>query len=55
VAPNSGPPLHKHSMEGEAFYVLEGMFSFSYGDKDTKVGKGQFVYAKRRVSHLQEC
>jgi len=22
VAPNNGPPLHKHSMEDESFYVL---------------------------------
>jgi mannose-6-phosphate isomerase-like protein (cupin superfamily) len=43
--PNNGPPLHKHSMEDEAFYVLEGDFSFPYGSsKDTRASKGQFTY-----------
>ena len=51
MAPNNGPPLHKYSMGDEAFYVLEGVFSFSYGYKDTKVGKGQFLYAQRGEFH----
>lgn len=51
VAPNSGPPLHKHSMEDEAFYVLEGEFSFPYASKDTKAAKGQFMYAPRGEFH----
>jgi quercetin dioxygenase-like cupin family protein len=51
VAPNNGPPLHKHSMEDEAFYVLEGDFSFPYGSKDTKASKGQFVYVPRGEFH----
>jgi quercetin dioxygenase-like cupin family protein len=52
VAPNNGPPLHKHSMEDEAFYVLEGDFSFPYGsNKDTKAGKGQFIYSPRGEFH----
>ena len=52
VTPNNGPPLHKHSMEDEAFYVLEGDFSFPYGNsKDTKAGKGQFMYLPRGEFH----
>ena len=51
VSPSNGPPLHKHSMEDEAFYVLEGDFSFPYGSKDTKVGKGQFMYVPRGEFH----
>ena len=43
AAPNNGPPLHKHSMEDESYYVLEGVFSFPYGGKETKAGKGQFI------------
>jgi quercetin dioxygenase-like cupin family protein len=38
VAPNNGPPLHKHSMEDEAFYVLE---------EETKGTKGQLIYVPR--------
>jgi quercetin dioxygenase-like cupin family protein len=51
AAPNSGPPLHKHSMEDEAFYVLEGEFSFPYGSKETKASKGQFMYIPRGEFH----
>jgi len=52
VPPNSGPPYHKHSMEDEAFYILEGMFSFPYGNKESKVSeKGQFIYASRGEFH----
>lgn len=51
VAPNNGPPLHKHSMEDEAFYILEGMFSFPYGSKRTDVSKGEFMYVPRGEFH----
>lgn len=45
VLSDNGPSLHKHSMEYEVvFYVLEGEFSFLYGDKESKVAdKGQFI------------
>lgn len=51
VAPNNGPPLHKHSMEDEAFYVLEGVFSFPYASKETEVGKGQSINVPRGEFH----
>ena len=52
VPPNNGPPLHKHSMGDEAFYVLEGEFSFPYGNKEAKVAdKGQLINAPRGQSH----
>jgi mannose-6-phosphate isomerase-like protein (cupin superfamily) len=51
AAPNNGPTLHKHSMEDEAFYILEGVFSFPYGSKDTKVGRGQYIYVQRGEFH----
>jgi mannose-6-phosphate isomerase-like protein (cupin superfamily) len=51
VDPNSGPPLHKHSKEDEAFYVLEGIFSFSDGIEETKADKGQFIYLPRGKFH----
>jgi quercetin dioxygenase-like cupin family protein len=49
--PNNGPPFHKHSMEDEAWYVLEGDFLFHYGNKDIKASKGQFIYAPRGEFH----
>jgi mannose-6-phosphate isomerase-like protein (cupin superfamily) len=51
AAPNNGPPLHRHSREDESFYVLEGEFSFPYGNKQTKAGKGQFMYVPRGEFH----
>jgi mannose-6-phosphate isomerase-like protein (cupin superfamily) len=51
VASSNGPPLHKHSMEDEAFYILEGVFSFPYGSKETKAGIGQFIYTPRGEFH----
>jgi quercetin dioxygenase-like cupin family protein len=51
VAPNNGPPLHRHSREDESFYVLEGEFSFPYGDKEAKAGKGQFMYVPKGEFH----
>lgn len=51
VAPSKGPPLHQHSMEDEAWYILEGNFSFLYGNRETKVTKGQFMYAPRGELH----
>ncbi len=48
---NNGPPLHKHSKEDEAYYILEGDFSFLYGDKEIKADKGRFVYVPRGGFH----
>ena len=47
----NGPPLHRHSMEDEGFYVLEGEFLFPYGNSEIKAGKGQFTYAPRGEFH----
>ena len=39
-------------MEDEAFYVLDGDFSFPYGSsKDTKSSKAQFTYVPRGEFH----
>jgi hypothetical protein len=50
VASNNGPPLHKHLMEDEAFYVLEGDFSFPYGSKETRISKGQVIYIPQETN-----
>jgi hypothetical protein len=39
-------------MEDEAFYVLEGDFSFPYGNSKNKhAGKGQFRYVPKEEFH----
>ena len=45
IQPEGGPPPHIHHREDEAFYVLEGKFSFLSAGKQTEAGAGSF-YAK---------
>jgi quercetin dioxygenase-like cupin family protein len=49
--PESGPPLHVHEHEDEAFYVLEGEIELHVGDLVTRLGPGGFAFAPRRVPH----
>ena len=52
VAPNNGPPLHKHLMEDETFYVMDGVFTFPYGNKEAKVlEKGHLINTTRGQFH----
>jgi quercetin dioxygenase-like cupin family protein len=46
-----GPPLHVHSHEDEAMYVLEGQIRFRVGDEDLVAGPGTWVSQPRRVPH----
>lgn len=46
-----GPPLHVHSREDEAFYVLEGRIRFRQGDDDFTAGPGAWVWSPRGVPH----
>jgi uncharacterized cupin superfamily protein len=38
-----GPPPHIHHQQEEAFYVLEGTFSFLSGDKTINAEPGTFM------------
>lgn len=51
VAPQSGPPLHIHSLEDESFYILEGDLTVQTGDKTTLVHPGSFVYLPKGRPH----
>jgi quercetin dioxygenase-like cupin family protein len=51
VQPQNGPPPHIHHREDEAFYVIEGRFSFLSGDKETVCEAGSFIYIPRGVIH----
>lgn len=44
-------PLHRHSREDEAFYVLGGQVSFYVGDDDLVAGRGSFVWAPVHIPH----
>lgn len=45
------PPLHIHSAEDEAFYVLEGRIRFRRGDTELVASAGDFVWNPRAVPH----
>jgi quercetin dioxygenase-like cupin family protein len=44
-----GPPLHVHSREDEAMYVLEGQIRFRVGDDEFVAGPGSWVWQPRGV------
>ena len=46
-----GPPLHVHSAEDEAFYVLEGQIRFRQGEDEFVAGPGAWVWGPRGVPH----
>jgi quercetin dioxygenase-like cupin family protein len=46
-----GPPLHVHSREDEAFYVLEGEIRFRQGEDEFVAGPGTWVWGPRGVPH----
>jgi len=45
------PPIHTHSKEAEAFYVLDGELTFVLGDERVPVSPGSFVYVPRETKH----
>jgi quercetin dioxygenase-like cupin family protein len=51
TAPKVGPPLHRHSREDEAFFVLEGNFLFEADGKQTHAGPGCFIFLPRGTAH----
>ena len=46
-----GPPLHVHSREDEAFYVLEGRIRFRQGDDEFVAGPGAWIWGPRGTAH----
>jgi quercetin dioxygenase-like cupin family protein len=51
VEPQVGPPAHLHRREDEAFYVLEGTFSFQVGDRTLTATAGWFLNVPRGIPH----
>lgn len=51
VAPGQGPPLHVHDEQDEAWYVLEGMLRFRFGDEVQPAGAGAWAFVPRGVAH----
>lgn len=51
IQPQSGPPPHIHHKEDEAFYVLDGKFSFLSGNKESVCDTGATVYIPKGTLH----
>ena len=51
VLPGTGSPPHVHTLEDEAFYVLEGTIEFNIGEETIPAGPGTFVHGPRDVPH----
>jgi quercetin dioxygenase-like cupin family protein len=45
------PPLHIHSREDEAWYVLDGQITFHVGEDVHRAPSGAFVFAPRGIAH----
>lgn len=46
-----GPPLHRHDVEDELFYVLDGEVRFVAGGTDSVVPSGSTVWLPRLLPH----
>jgi quercetin dioxygenase-like cupin family protein len=50
-APGHATPYHLHHIEDEAFYVLEGEFTFICDGKKTVLGPGGYIFLPRGIPH----
>lgn len=52
IPPNDvGPPPHIHRNEDEAFYIIEGNYTFSLDDKEFPAKPGDFIFLPRGIKH----
>jgi len=49
--PGVATPLHRHTREAEAFYVLDGQVSYRAGEQQHELGPGWFIYLPRGLPH----
>jgi quercetin dioxygenase-like cupin family protein len=49
--PGGEPPPHIHTREDEAFYVLDGTWTFRCGGTITEAGPGTFMFMPRGLMH----
>ncbi len=49
--PREGVVLHQHSREDEAFYILDGRFEMTIGDRTSIGTSGSFFFGPRNVPH----
>ena len=49
--PGIATPLHVHTREAEAFYVLDGTMSYQAGDELHQLTAGSFIYLPAGIPH----
>lgn len=49
--PGHATPYHRHHVEDEAFYVLEGEYTFVCDGVKTVVGPGGYIFLPRGIPH----
>ena len=52
--PRTGPPPHIHDDRDEIFYVLEGSYAITFGERNVDAFPGTFVFVPRGTSHRFE-
>lgn len=51
MPPGFASPYHRHTLEDEAFYVLEGEIAFVCDGKWMQAGAGGYVFGPRGIPH----
>jgi quercetin dioxygenase-like cupin family protein len=52
VSPGAGPPPHRHTLEDEAFYTLEGELRLENGGETFQAGPGTWITLAKGSLHL---
>ena len=53
--PGHATPYHLHQIEDEAFFVLQGEFTFISDGKKTVLGPGGYIFLRRNIPHGIRC
>ena len=51
MAPGFITPYHRHRLEDEIFYVIDGHLTFVIGGRKMSAGPGTYVYGPREIPH----
>ena len=49
--PGIATPLHRHTNEDEAFYLLDGTMTYRAGDETYSLAEGDFIWLPRGMPH----
>lgn len=49
--PGTATPLHRHTLEAEALFLLDGRITYRAGEDDHELDEGTFLFLPRSVPH----